>query len=70
MSAPEITAGRVPTVDLEHGPRDQRIKDKLFQAAMLGCLTVAIVTLFVLLGQLAVKGVGSLSLDFLTNYGS
>ena len=71
MSTPDLTAGRVPaTLDLEHGPRDQRIKDKLFQAAMLGCLAVAIVTLLVLLAQLVVEGAGSLSTGFLTNYGS
>jgi phosphate transport system permease protein len=70
VSTPDLTAGRVPTVDLEHGPRDQRVKDKLFQGAMLGCLAVAIVTLVVLLAQVVVKGAGSLSLDFFTNYGS
>jgi len=70
MSTPDLTAGRVPTVDLEHGPRDQRIKDKLFQAAMLGCLGVAILTLAVLLGQIVVRGAGSLSTGFFTNYAS
>jgi len=70
MSTPEVTAGRVPGMDLEHGPRDQRIKDKLFRAAMLSCLGIAILTLVVLLIQVAVKGVGSINAGFFANYGS
>jgi phosphate transport system permease protein len=69
MSTPELTAERVPTVDLD-GPRNQRLKDSLFRAAMLSCLTIAIVTLIVLLAQIVIKGAGSLSVDFFTNYAS
>jgi phosphate transport system permease protein len=61
--------GSVPT-SLSQGPRDQRIKEALFKVGMLSCLGIAMITLAVLLGQVAVKGVGSINAGFFENYGS
>ena len=61
--------GSVPS-SLTQGPRDQRIKEALFRIGMLSCLAIAIVTLVVLMGQVAVKGIGSINAGFFEHYGS
>ncbi|MEK6277000.1 MAG: phosphate ABC transporter permease PstA [Actinomycetota bacterium] len=71
MSTPEtVAAGEQAVMNLKHGPRSQRVKDRLFRVAMLSCLAIAVITLAALLIQVAVKGAGSLNWDFIQNYGS
>ncbi len=66
---PDGTATTAPG-SIRQGPRNQRIKDLLFRAAMLACLAIALLTLVVVIGQDAIKGVGSINVDFFTNYAS
>jgi phosphate transport system permease protein len=68
MSAPETVHPGPP--DLRSGPRKERIKDRAFRVAMLLCLTVALATLVALVAQVALKGAGSLSGHFFTDYAS
>ena len=68
MSTPEAIAPGAP--DLRSGPRKERIKDRAFRVAMLFCLAVALATLVALVAQVAVKGAGSLSGHFFTDYAS
>jgi phosphate transport system permease protein len=68
MSAPEAVKAGAP--DLRSGPRKERIKDRTFRAAMLLCLGIALATLIALVVQVAVKGAGSLSGHFFTDYAS
>ena len=48
----------------------RKAKDLLFRLAMLSCLALAIGLLLVLLVDVAVDGTGTLSLDFITSFGS
>ena len=69
-AASDVTVETAGAGVIPRAPRDQRIKDLLFRGAMLSCLAIAIVTLAVILIQLAIKGVGSISAGFFENYGS
>jgi phosphate transport system permease protein len=55
---------------IHQGPRGQRTKDLLFRIGMLSCLAIALITLVVVVGQDAIKGVGSINADFFTHYAS
>lgn len=68
MSTPETVHPGAP--DLRSGPRKERIKDRVFRATMLFCLAVALATLVALVAQVALKGAGSLSGHFFTDYAS
>jgi phosphate transport system permease protein len=71
MTVPPPDAATMTTPGSIHqGPQKQRIKDLLFRVGMLTCLTIALSTLVVVIGQDAVKGVGSINADFFTNYAS
>jgi phosphate transport system permease protein len=67
---PPDAAATTPSGSIHQGPRDQRVKDLLFRIAMLSCLAIAVITLVVILGQVAIEGVGSISAGFFTNYAS
>ena len=64
------TASDAAVVSLAEGPRKERLKDRAFKLAMLACLAAALLTLVALVAQDAVKGIGSINLDFFTNYAS
>jgi phosphate transport system permease protein len=48
----------------------ERVKDVIFRLGMLGCLAIALATLVAVVAQDAVKGVGSINVDFFTHYAS
>jgi phosphate transport system permease protein len=48
----------------------ERVKDAIFRLGMLSCLAIALVTLIAVVAQDAVKGIGSINVDFFTNYAS
>jgi phosphate transport system permease protein len=63
-------AANLPPVNITNAPRKERIKDTIFRLGMLSCLAIALLTLVAVIGQDAVKGIGSLNADFFTNYAS
>ncbi len=65
---PEATAATVPApaLAIPRAPRAARLKDLAFKGGLLGCLGIALITLAAVLIQVFTKGVGSLSLDFIT----
>jgi phosphate transport system permease protein len=69
---PEATAATVPppALRIPRAPRVARLKDLAFKGGMLACLGVALSTLAAVLIQVFSKGVGQLSLDFVTDLGS
>ena len=69
---PEATAATVPApaLTIPRAPRAARLKDLAFKGGMLACLGVALVTLAAVLIQVFTKGVGQLSLSFITDLGS
>jgi hypothetical protein len=56
--------------DLRSGPRKERSRTAPSAVAMLFCLAVALATLVALVAQVAIKGAGSLSGHFFTDYAS
>jgi phosphate transport system permease protein len=69
-AAADVIAAAAAAQPIPKAPRDQRIKDVAFRALMLTCLGIAMLTLAVILIQLAAKGAGSISAGFFENYGS
>jgi phosphate transport system permease protein len=69
---PDATAATVPppALRIPRAPRVARLKDLAFKGGMLACLGVALITLAAVLIQVFTKGVGQLSLDFITDLGS
>jgi phosphate transport system permease protein len=63
-------ASDAAAASLAEGPRKERFKDRAFKLGMLACLAIAMITLVTLIAQDAVKGIGSINLDFFTNYAS
>jgi phosphate transport system permease protein len=55
---------------IPRAPRAARLKDLAFKGGMLACLGVALITLAAVLIQVFTKGVGQLSLSFVTDLGS
>jgi phosphate transport system permease protein len=55
---------------IPRAPRSARIGDLAFRGGLLACLGVALLTLAAVLIQIFTKGVGSLSLAFITDLGS
>ena len=47
--------------------RSRRVKDLVFRLAMLSCLGLAVLLLGVLIADVAVDGIGAISIDFITN---
>jgi phosphate transport system permease protein len=69
---PEATAATVPgpALIIPRAPRAARLKDLAFKGGMLACLGIALITLAAVLIQVFTKGVGQLSLSFVTDLGS
>jgi phosphate transport system permease protein len=69
---PDATVATAPvgTLTIPRAPRAARLKDLAFRGVMLACLGIALVTLAAVLIQVFTKGVGQLSLDFITDLGS
>jgi phosphate transport system permease protein len=63
-------AAELPPVNVTHSPGKERLKDAIFRLGMLSCLVIALVTLVAVVAQDAVKGIGSINIDFFTNYAS
>jgi phosphate transport system permease protein len=63
-------SANLPRVNITDAPRKERIKDTIFRLGMLSCLAIALLTLVAVIGQDAVKGMGSINADFFTNYAS
>ena len=64
------TASDAAAASLAEGPRGHGSRKRAFKLAMLSSLAIAIATLVALVAQDAVKGIGSINLDFFTNYAS
>jgi phosphate transport system permease protein len=65
-----VAASPGPALAIPRAPRGARIRDLAFRGGLLACLGVALMTLAAVLIQIFTKGVGSLSLAFITDLGS
>jgi phosphate transport system permease protein len=71
--APPEAAGAIApatAVAIPRTPRAARLKDLAFKGGMFACLGIALITLAAVLVQVFTKGVGQLSIDFITYLGS
>lgn len=63
-------AAELRQVNVTQSSGKERVKDVFFRLGMLSCLVIALVTLVAVIAQDAVKGIGSINVDFFTNYAS
>jgi phosphate transport system permease protein len=63
-------AAELRQVNVTQSSGKERVKDVFFRLCMLSCLVIALVTLVAVIAQDAVKGIGSINVDFFTNYAS